>query len=695
MHQEIIDYIGQAQKHGLTDFEIKQNLLSAGWEATSVEESFVFAKAAESRPQAFSTMETTAKNPGNPSSGPQMVVKPTIQPAGVSNPNANITISEKHFAPGSNSGFKKSTIIVLAVLLILSLGGVAFGYYQYIYTTPEKVLAKFFAGYASSKTETVKTNVTLSYSDNTAPEDGEPPQEYTLGLNVDGYFDNRDANNIKADANVKLSLKNHGYGDGYEGSLQLQYMNFAKVYFINLANIPQIKGMFGDKDVSWIKFDLEELEKYAKEQSPANASSTEKLLNNDELKKKLNDLWNNAKILNPGKVLAKEALDGTAVYRLEPEVDYTKLEKAVLDSIDIIQSFQAESDLKLSDQQRSAISVLIKKFKVKEFKIWVGQKDYKLYKIKLIFAAPNLNDFTDSIISDIEPTLNSTKVTKRDTQRLYDVRRLASALELYKNDLGGYPKGIEGSPFEIVPKYIEQIPIAPIPVDGTCTNYYNSYWYSPEGNPTEKNGMAIYPSYSMTFCLGVKTSNYASGIAKINPKGVYYAIACPSTPENCAENPVVDIVANFEKMRFEANILLEVTFKDYGMVKEILEPINALDFIELFKEALGKFDNGIVEENFSDEKRVTDTRYLKTALENYFLSEGKYPESLDRLVPEYIVAIPTAPTPAGGLCTEQENVYSYKLDTPTNFRLDFCLGSTAGGYSAGNYFWSKAGISPK
>ena len=33
MHQEIIDYIGQAQKHGLTDFEIKQNLLSAGWEA--------------------------------------------------------------------------------------------------------------------------------------------------------------------------------------------------------------------------------------------------------------------------------------------------------------------------------------------------------------------------------------------------------------------------------------------------------------------------------------------------------------------------------------------------------------------------------------------------------------------------------------------------------------------------------------
>ena len=88
--------------------------------------------------------------------------------------------------------------------------------------------------------------------------------------------------------------------------MQLQYMNFAKVYFINMANIPQLKGMFGDKEVSWIKFDLEELEKYAREQIPASASSTNAFTYNQELRKKLNDIWNNAKILTRVKFWPKK-----------------------------------------------------------------------------------------------------------------------------------------------------------------------------------------------------------------------------------------------------------------------------------------------------------------------------------------------------------------------------------------------------
>ena len=31
--QDIVDYISRAQKHGLSDVEIKQNLLNAGWDA--------------------------------------------------------------------------------------------------------------------------------------------------------------------------------------------------------------------------------------------------------------------------------------------------------------------------------------------------------------------------------------------------------------------------------------------------------------------------------------------------------------------------------------------------------------------------------------------------------------------------------------------------------------------------------------
>ena len=686
MHQEIIDYIGQAQKHGLTDFEIKQNLLSAGWEAPGVEESFVFAKAAESKPQALGAMDTPVRVSQNFAANFPSAVKSPGKPLGISNPNANITISEQHFAPGSGSGFKKSTIIILAVLLLLSIGGVAFGYYQYIYTTPEKVLAKFFAGYANSKTETVKTNVLLSYSDKNATGDATAPQEFTLGLNTDGYFDNRDAKNTKADANVKLSFKS----GGTEGSMQLQYMNFAKVYFINMANIPQLKGMFGDKEVSWIKFDLEELEKYAREQIPASASSTNAFTYNQELRKKLNDIWNNAKILTPGKVLAKENLNGTAVFRLEPEVDYAKLEKAVMDSIDLIQSFQAESDLKLSDQQRSAISVLIKKFKVKEFKIWVGQKDSKLYQIKAVFAAPSVKDFSESTISDITPGMGSAKAKSRDAKRVSDIRQLASVMELYYNDFGGYPQSENGIAQGISPTFIGSFPVAPTPLDGTCTNYYNSYWYTPEGKATIIKGVTVYPSYSITFCLGDKTSSYAPGIAKLNPEGIKDAIACPSTPENCVgqnTNQPEDIASGFDKMTFGADISFEATFKDYGVVKDIKEPENAIDLIQLFKGAFGQFDVAS-----ADSKRLSDVRQISAALELYFDSNKSYPENLNLIVPKFAATVPTAPTPAEGSCSEQDNSYAYYFKDSNNYELTFCLGSSVGGYSAGKHKLTFAGI---
>ena len=47
MDQEIVDYVLRAQKHGLAEQEIKQNLLNAGWDAGIVEQSFIYARAAD------------------------------------------------------------------------------------------------------------------------------------------------------------------------------------------------------------------------------------------------------------------------------------------------------------------------------------------------------------------------------------------------------------------------------------------------------------------------------------------------------------------------------------------------------------------------------------------------------------------------------------------------------------------------
>ncbi len=588
MHQDIIDYIGQAQKHGLTDFEIKQNLLSAGWEAAGVEESFVFAKAAESKPQAFGSSDSHIISPQKLPSTAPIIAKPVSYQAVISNPNTNITISEQHFNSDGPSGFKKSTVIILAILLVLSIGGVAFGYYQYIYVTPEKVFSKYIASYLSPKTEPVKSSTSISYSDKTATEPDSGTQEFKVTLNVEGYTDNRDANNTKTDGSAKISFKL----GSEEGSMQLPFMNFGKLYFVNLANISQLKGAFGDKDVSWIKFNLDELEKYANEQTPSNASSSsDSLLSNPELRGKLAIIWNDSKILTSGSVLVKETLDTVAVYRLEPQVDSAKFEKAVMDSIDLIQSYRPETETKLDDRQKKAISIIIQKFKIKELKLWIGQKDFRLYKMKIVIAVPSIKDFGESILPDVTPGIKSAQEKSRDAKRLSDIRQLAAVMELYFDDFDGYPASINGIPQGVTPNYIGLMPEAPTPIDGTCTSYYNSYWYTAEGKATVKNGKTVYPSYSLTFCLGEKTGGYSAGIAKFTPTGLESGIACPSTPENCVaqnQNPEADISAELEKMTFNAEISLESTFKEYGVVKEIKEPENALDLLELIKEAFGR-----------------------------------------------------------------------------------------------------------
>jgi len=588
MQQEIIDYIAQAQKHGLTDFEIKQNLLGAGWEATSVEENFVFAKAAENKPQATATTETTFNNQQNFTVNLQTRSEEQIRPNGIVNPNSNVTISEKHFTGAAGTGFKKSTAVVLGVIFILVIGAGAFAYYQYVYATPASILNKLFS--KSAQAQPVKVNYTLRYSDKNAQDTGTSTQEFSIGLNATGYTDSRDTNNAKSEFNLQLFLKS----GLEEGSMQLQLANFGKNFYFNLANITQLKEAFGETDVSWIKFNLEELEQYAKEQSPNTASSTASFANNQELRNKLNDIWKNANILNPGSVLAKEKIDQTDVYRLEPQVDYGKLEKAIIDSVELISAYQNNPELKLTDEQKSVISVLIQKFKLKELKLWVGKKDNKLYKLRVVVAAPSVSDFNfnNSLALDFTPVLGAARAKSRDAKRLADIEMISSAIKQFYADNGGYPLGENGSSKEMS-SYMSIFPTAPVPADGTCTDYYNAYWYTSEGKPYSKNGKTVYPSYSFTFCLGENTSTYSAGIAKLTPLGIESGISCPSTPENCLNqnlNTETSFSSELDKMTFGAEISYEAVYKDYGIEQNIAEPENALNLIDYIKD---RYETGI------------------------------------------------------------------------------------------------------
>ncbi len=683
MQQEIIDYISQAQKHGLTDFEIKQNLLNAGWEASVVEESFVFAKAAESKPQ--TPQSTTA--PLRQSTSLNLNLKP--QDKQTSPANSNITITEQHFASAPSTGFKKSAVVILAVLLVLALGGVAFGYYQYVYNTPQKILEKYFLN--RSANETLNTDFTLSYSDKNIPlttEADSEKQDLTFGISGNGYYDNRDKDTQKAEATTKLFSKS-GLG---ESSFELKTISIGKVIFFNLDKFPQIKNMLGDQSVSWLKLDIDELQKYAEENLPGTtASSTNSMITNPELRDKLIKIWENGKFMTAGSVMAKEVVDGTPVYRLEPQIDQAKITEAVLNSIDTIQSFQKLEDPKLTENDKKAIGLLIEKFKIKEFKLWIGQKDYKLYKLSFAIAAPSVSDLTKTNGGDYIPALSSARAKSRDAKRLADIRQLATALELYANDNhGGYPEAQNGTPLDLSPNYIGEMPTSPAPTDGTCTDYYNTYWYVPTGKPVVYNKKNVYPDYELTFCLGGKTGSYNAGIAKLTKNGIQASIDCPSTKENCEKLPAAEseqILEEIKKMDFAAEILYEATFKDYGVTKELVAPENSLDIIELITGALGQ-----ARSQSADAKRLADIRQLASALELYFNDNNAYPENFSKISPTYIGVVPTAPAPAGGTCSEQDNAYTYKFISKDKYELNFCLGSETGGYAAGKHTLSQEGI---
>lgn len=120
--------------------------------------------------------------------------------------------------------------------------------------------------------------------------------------------------------------------------------------------------------------------------------------------------------------------------------------------------------------------------------------------------------------------LNGARAKARDAKRLADMRQMASAMELYFNDISGYPTQAAGTlgvtqlgwP-PINPNYIGQIPTAPSPADGNCVvagQGSNAYFWVSTQSVTLTN------TYLITFCLGAATGGYSGGPHTLSPSGI-------------------------------------------------------------------------------------------------------------------------------------------------------------------------------
>jgi len=109
-----------------------------------------------------------------------------------------------------------------------------------------------------------------------------------------------------------------------------------------------------------------------------------------------------------------------------------------------------------------------------------------------------------------------------------------------------------------------------------------------------------------------------------------------------------------------------------------------------------------VRQNARDSKRVSDMRQLQTALEVFFIENGRYPTeeewnsgsiSSPSSGSPLMYSIPSSPSPADGDCSEASNTYIYApRDNGSSYTIDFCTGKQVSDLSAGSKTLTPGGI---
>jgi len=134
------------------------------------------------------------------------------------------------------------------------------------------------------------------------------------------------------------------------------------------------------------------------------------------------------------------------------------------------------------------------------------QKGFTLIELLVVIAIIGLLS-TLAVIS-----LNNARQKSRDAKRVSDIKQIQTALELYYNDANGYPvtTGVAsgGSIVYSGTTYMQLVPTAPTPVDGTACTGNNDYTFTQGGS---------YTTYTLKYCLGAKTGDVPSGVQTAQP----------------------------------------------------------------------------------------------------------------------------------------------------------------------------------
>ncbi|PIR96339.1 MAG: hypothetical protein COT92_01610 [Candidatus Doudnabacteria bacterium CG10_big_fil_rev_8_21_14_0_10_42_18] len=642
MQEQVVQYIKEAKEYGLSDQQIKQNLLNVGWEASAVNKSFIYAKAEASKlfenkdedmslsngaeasqhtDRAQSPRHTAHKIPTlgaetkpetvhtTPSNPAPIAIQATDQPHQQMADNPihieaqNITNYHEGIAR-ENKSFQKKLFGAIMALLFLGAAGVYF--YLYVYASPVKIWNKFVLG---QKIDSYHNKINLTYLDDPSKlADKNLKKPFYLDVGISWESDIELLSEEDANMDAKASLKFSAGESQFEQGVSFKMID--KILYVKISDIPQLKNLFSSMyqmEGDWIKIDGEKLNQQFGDipqvlgaQIVAQIDGYENALHNPEqspltggeiskkLKEDLENIWKNAELWGMEKYLGTETINGVKTAHFKNFIDKEKLKNNLGASFDLIANSLASQfggSLKGSEESlalaKDTLNKIFDKIEIKEFETWVGVKDFQLYKLNMALLVPSFNSIANGDLGESIPVLSDARAKSRDAKRLADMRQLASALELYFNDKNGYPESLNGIPQGVSPFYIGTIPTAPEPTDGNCSDYNNTYWYTPIGEPVEANGLKLYQNYEYTFCLGDNTGGYASGFAKMTYTGIEAGIACTGTAEQCFKQKNLQNEDFLSNLDFTAEFKITSEFSDYGQDFDFVAPEGAMDIMEL------------------------------------------------------------------------------------------------------------------
>jgi len=350
VNQQLFDYIRQQLQEGVSSEQIKSSLLANGWPEDDINEAFVSINS----PLSATPLENIA-------------------------PQEFSTVSQQ---PEQRKN--KILVAIVSLLGVLTIGGVAFGYFYYFQETPEEVIGKMIARLPEIKTLEFQGEIKaeIAKSDLLEGINFMPPAEQTPG-NTAGNFtfifsgksDISDLSNpkgllllnIKTDALKELTQE--------ETNIDVELRIINKLGYVKLSNLPNIAPFdFEFLSNQWIKIGSEATEDqyYFENIHEQNRQPPE--LTPEQTKKIGQQIQGTFEI---AEMPVSEKIEGVDTHHYKFSMDVADFRKLLADVIAVT------FNVTITDEERADFYNTLEAIETFSGEIWIGKDDYLPYKVIL------------------------------------------------------------------------------------------------------------------------------------------------------------------------------------------------------------------------------------------------------------------------------------------------------------------------